>query len=92
MRTKISSFTAKFIIAISTAYILICSIFNLLGMFNALNIFVKAGMIIVSTVVAALMICYYAKNRSIGKSIRSVIIMDVSLTFMWNAILISGTL
>ena len=79
----------RMLIVLTAAYIAMCAFLNLNGLISVLGLYSKIGMITLSTVGVLVLLVYYIKIRKqIDKSIRSVIVMDVVLTTMWNIMII----
>lgn len=79
----------RMLIVLTAAYIAMCAFLNLNGLISVLGLYSKIGMIILSTVGVLVLLVYYIKIRKqIDKPIRSVIVMDVVLTTMWNIMII----
>lgn len=79
----------RMLIVLTAAYIAMCAFLNLNGLISVLGLYSKIGMITLSTVGVLALLVYYIKIRKqIDKSIRSVIVMDVVLTTMWNIMII----
>ena len=79
----------RMLIVLTAAYIAMCAFLNLNGLISVLGLYSKIGMITLSTVGVLVLLVYYIKIRKqIDKSIRSVIVMDVVLTTMWDIMII----
>lgn len=79
----------RMLIVLTAAYIAMCAFLNLNGLISVLGLYSKIGMIALSTVGVLVLLVYYIKIRKqIDKPIRSVIVMDVVLTTMWNIMII----
>ena len=79
----------RMLIVLTAAYIAMCAFLNLNGLISVLGLYSKIGMITLSTVGVLVLLVYYIKIRKqIDKSIRSVIVMDVVFTTMWNIMII----
>ena len=79
----------RMLIVLTAAYIAMCAFLNLNGLISVLGLYSKIGMITLSTVGVLVLLVYYIKIRKqIDKPIRSVIVMDVVLTTMWNIMII----
>ena len=79
----------RMLIVLTAAYIAMCAFLNLNGLISVLGLYSKIGMITLSTVGVLVLLVYYIKIRKqIDKTIRSVIVMDVVLTTMWNIMII----
>lgn len=79
----------RMLIVLTAAYIAMCAFLNLNGLISVLGLYSKIGMITLSTVGVLVLLVYYIKIRKqIDKPIRSVIVMDVVFTTMWNIMII----
>ena len=79
----------RMLIVLTAVYIAMCAFLNLNGLISVLGLYSKIGMITLSTVGVLVLLVYYIKIRKqIDKPIRSVIVMDVVLTTMWNIMII----
>lgn len=79
----------RMLIVLTATYIAMCAFLNLNGLISVLGLYSKIGMITLSTVGVLVLLVYYIKIRKqIDKPIRSVIVMDVVLTTMWNIMII----
>ena len=79
----------RMLIVLTAAYIAMCAFLNLNGLISVLGLYSKIGMITLSTVGVLVLLVYYIKIRKqIDKPIKSVIVMDVVFTTMWNIMII----
>ena len=79
----------RMLIVLTAAYIAMCAFLNLNGLISVLGLYSKIGMITLSTVGVLVLLVYYIKIRKqIDKPIRSVIVMDIVFTTMWNIMII----
>ena len=79
----------RMLIVLTAAYIAMCAFLNLNGLISVLGLYSKIGMITLFTVGVLVLLVYSIKIRKqIDKPIRSVIVMDVVLTTMWNIMII----